>query len=824
MFGKKASTKSPATEASDSYMKAKPMPTSHLGKILKWAWGITFSIIALGFIGVFAISQGWLGKLPDISELQNPINKSASRVYSDDGKLLGTWSYASQNRLMVTYDSLPQNLVNALIATEDERFEEHNGIDARAIGRAFVKRVLMRHKEAGGGSTITQQLAKQLYTNVSHDAIGRLMQKPNEWYIAVMLERYYTKEEIITMYLNYFDFLNNAVGIKNAAQTYFAKRPIDLTLEECATLVGMCKNPSLYRPFKTRKDGTMFDNPLCVERRNVVLMQMKKNGYLTDEEMKTAQAAPLDYSKFHVTTHVDGECQYFREYLRQIMMAKKPDKKNYAKWQYAKYHGDSLAWENDPLYGWCNKNTKKDGSYYDIYQDGLKIYTSIDTRLQKLGEEAVYEHVAKYLQPVFNREIQGLRFTPYKKVNEARYNRIITREIHQSERYRALKESGMSEEDILKDFHIPVKMNVFAYGESYDEPNIKEVEMTPYDSIIYYKKFLRTAMCAMDPNNGKVRAYVPGVNFTYFQYDNIFGGGVRQVGSTIKPLLYNQALMVLGMTPCSAVTSQHRSYGGWTPRGASMGHPQIKSALAASNNPASVWLLDNIRPQNFVDYLERDLGINTAGFAKPANLTFALGSCDISVGQMCSAYTMFAAGGVHFYPMFVTRIEDSEGNVIASFSPRMNEVMSKETSWQMIEMMRGVVQSGTGRALRGAPYSLRCDMGGKTGTTNDNADGWYIGVTPNLVVASWVGGDDHDIHFSSGAVGQGARAALPIFGKFMRKIYNCKKYDFGIHEDDKFGIAPDYKYCDSEFDDLPSAGPQVIRKVEQSEIDNNFFE
>lgn len=769
---------------------------------LKWLWGATFCLIILGFLSLFAISEGWLGNLPEISDLQNPINKSASRVYSDDGKLLGTWSYASENRLMVPYDSLPENLVNALVATEDERFFEHSGIDFRALARAIIKRGIMRQKSAGGGSTITQQLAKQLYTDVSHNVIGRIMQKPNEWFIAVQLERYYTKEEIIAMYLNYFDFLNNAVGIKNAAKTYFNKETINLSLVECATLVGMCKNPSMYRPFKVLEDGSKIENPLCVERRNTVLAQMRKNGYLSESEMRLAQAEPVDYSKFHVTTHKDGECQYFREYLRRIMMAKKPERSDYASWQYAQFYGDSIAWETDPLYGWCNKNTKKLGTHYNIYTDGLKIYTSIDTRMQKFAEQAVFEHVAQYLQPAFNREIAGSGTGPYRGLTVSKFNDAINRAIRQSERYRVLKADGCSDEEITKSFNTPVTMTVFAYGRSYSDPVYKEVTMTPRDSIIYYKKFLRTAMCAIDPTDGRIRAYVPGMNFNYFQFDNVFVG-TRQVGSTIKPLLYNQALMALDYTPCDGINASPHNYNGWTPKGPSLGYTTLKNALAQSNNHASAALIDKIRPENFVRYLAKDCGINIGNFPHPANLTLALGSCDISVGQMASAYTMFAGYGVHVFPTLVTRIEDRDGNVIANFTPRMNEVMSKEKSWQMIHMLRAVIHEGTGRSLLGGNYNLRSDMGGKTGTTNDNADGWFIGVTPHLVVACWVGGDDRDIHFGSMAFGQGARAALPIYGKFMRKVYNNNR--LGVQETDTFAIPASYSFCETSLDTLPPA-------------------
>lgn len=787
---------------------------------IKVCWIITGIILFLMFFSVFAISQGWLGKLPPVSDLQNPINKYASRVYSSDNKLIGTWSYASENRVMVPYDSLPENLIKALVATEDARFYDHSGIDVKAIGRAVVKRLMMGQRSAGGGSTITQQLAKQLYSDVAKTDGARMMQKPIEWFIAVQLERYYTKEEIITMYLNYFDFLYTGVGIKNACRTYFGKNPIDLDLNECAMLVGMCKNPSLYNPYR-KENGQYLPSERCLERRNVVLAQMEKEGYITAAEKEEVKSKPLSIlPKPKITSHKEGAAPYFREYLRRIMMAKRPERSQYASWQGQQFYDDSIAWENDPLYGWCNKNTKKDGSHYNIYTDGLKIYTSIDTRMQKMAEEALFEHVAKYLQPAFEREIQYSKTGPYRQMTSDKVNKIIDRYVRQSERYRVMKADGMSDEEIMTAFNVPVDMTLFKYGNSYDEPDIIEKRMSPRDSIIYYKKFLRASVCAIDPENGQVKAYVPGLDFEHFMYDNVLGGGHRQVGSTIKPLLYSLALSNLGYTPCDMVDASPKNYGGWTPKGGALGMVPLKTALAHSNNHASVYLLNQLKPQTFIDFLSKQLKIST--YTMQPNLTIALGSGDISIGEMASAYTIFPSYGIHYSPLLVTRIEDSDGNVIANFTPRMNEVLSKEKAYQMIYMLKAVINEGTGRALRGGAYHITGDLGGKTGTTNSNADGWFIGFCPKLVVASWVGGEDRDIHFGSMAFGQGARAALPIFGKLMRKIYNSKQ--FGISENDKFDIPEDYQPCDNDLMELPSA-EAILHPVEEDviEYDEEFF-
>ena len=792
-----------------------------VNKVIKWGWVTTGVFILMMFFGVFAISQGWFGKLPPVSDLQNPINKYASRIYSADNKQIGTWSYARENRVMVTYDSLPENLIHALVATEDVRFYDHSGIDMKALARAVVKRLMMGQKSAGGGSTITQQLAKQLYSDVAHSDGARMMQKPIEWFIAVQLERYYTKEEIITMYLNYFDFLYNAVGIKNAARTYFGKAPYDMTLGECAMLVGMCKNPSLYNPYRRGSNGEYTPSERCRERRNVVLSQMQKAGYLSEEQMQTEQAKPLSMlPKPRIISHKEGSAPYFREYLRHIMMAKRPQRDQYASWQGQQFNDDSIAWENNPLYGWCNKNTKKDGSHYNIYSDGLKIYTTIDTRMQKMAEDALFEHVAKYLQPAFENEIRNSKTGPYRQLSVSKVNKIISRYIRQSERYRVMKEDGRSEEEIMAAFDVPVDMRIFKYGKSYDAPEEVEVRMSPRDSIIYYKKFLRASVCAIDPSNGQVKAYVPGLNFEHFMYDNVLGGGHRQVGSTIKPLLYALALSSRDLTPCDVVDASPHNYGGWTPKGSSLGMVPLKTALAHSNNHASAYLLNMIKPQTFIDFLGNQLKMST--YTMYPNLTLALGSCDLSIGEMASAYTIFPSYGVHYSPLLVTRIEDPEGNIIANFTPLMNEVLSQEKAYQMIYMLKAVINEGTGRALRGATYHISGDIGGKTGTTNSNADGWFIGFCPKLVVACWVGGEDRDIHFGSMAFGQGARAALPIYGKLMRKIYGSRL--FGIAERDSFAIPRGYSPCDNELMSLPSAESILYPEEEEMvDADEAFF-
>lgn len=723
-------------------------------KFIRTLWTILFGLLLFIVLGIFFIERGWIGNMPDLEEMQNPINRFASQAYTADGKLLGTWS-RNENRVFVPKDSISKYMFNALIATEDVRFYNHSGIDARALGRAIVKRGVLGQKNAGGGSTITQQLAKQLYSGTAKSTLQRLMQKPVEWVIAVEIERFFTKDEILTLYLNYFDFLYNAVGIKSAANVYFGKNPKDLTLNEAALLVGMCKNPAYFNPVRQPER--------CVERRNVVLQQMVKAGYITSAEYAEHSAQPLELN-FHRIDHKEGQATYLREYLRQILMADKPERAKYKSWQEQVYYNDSLAWVTDPLYGWCKKNKNREGRNYDIYTDGLKIYTTIDSRMQEYAEKAVYEHVAKVLQPAFNQARHSATF-PYSHITRKQMDNIFRKAMRLSERYRAMKAYGASENEIIEAFKKKVPMTIYSYHGEVD------TLMSPLDSLRYYKSFLRAGMLSLDPANGYVKAYVGGLNYRHFQYDMAMVGR-RQIGSTMKPFVYSMAIED-GYSPNDLVSNAQRTYGNWTPRNSNHARAgqmvPLKWGLAQSSNWATANLMANIDPTG--NRLRQML--LTMGVANPSihpSMALCLGPSDITVAEMASAYTIFANKGMRCAPILVSRIEDSEGNVIAEFSPRMNEVISEESSYDMIEMMRAVVDQGTGSRLR-RQFNLTGPIAGKTGTTNDNSDGWFVGFVPQLVTACWVGGEDRDIHFNSTALGQGAATALPIWGRYMNKVY-----------------------------------------------------
>ena len=743
-------------------------------------WGAIITVIGLSVVFFIFVWNGWIGYMPDMEELQNPIDKYASQVYSADGKIIGTWNQDKANRVAVDYNNMSPHLVHALVATEDERFYEHSGVDFIALGRAILKRGFMGQANAGGGSTITQQLAKQLYSENAHSTIERILQKPIEWVIAIKLERNFTKEEIIAMYLNYFDFLHNAVGIKRASNIYFGKEPRDLTINEAATLIGLCKNPSMFNPIRYPER--------CQERRNVVLQQMVKSGYLSSAECRQLSAEPLELN-FRKEEKIDGSANYFREFLRQYMMAKKPERDAYPDWNQRQFTIDSIAWEQDPLYGWCNKNFKRNGEPYNIYTDGLKIYTTVDTRMQKYAEEAVHKHLAGYLQPQFNAANRYKKNAPFTtKISRAQIKSILNRAIHQSHRFRVMVENGASPEEIKKAFRTPTEMTIFTYRGEVD------TVMTPIDSIRYYKSYLRSGFMSMDAKTGAVKAYVGGIDFDHFKYDMVMLGR-RQVGSTIKPYLYSLA-MQSGMTPCTTAPNVQRSYGGWTPRNGSRARSgqmvPLKWGLTTSNNWISAYLINQLGYMNFVRILH-EFGINNPDIDRLASNVLCLGPCEISVGEMVSAYTTFVNKGVRCAPMFVTKIEDSRGNVIAKFRPRMNEVISQESAYRMIEMMRSVVDNGTGRRLRG--MGIQGQVGGKTGTTNNNSDGWFVGYTPQLVNGCWVGGEDRDIHFDSTAMGQGATMALPIWGYYMKLVYGDKS--LGYSPDEKFDIPKDFDSCDN---------------------------
>ena len=749
-------------------------------KVVKILW-IFIALISLVCVFIFfSIAKGWIGYMPPVEDLENPNYKFATEVFSEDGKVLGTYSYSKENRVFVGYNDLSPNIINALIATEDVRFAEHSGIDAYALTRAVVKRGILMQKNAGGGSTITQQLSKQLYSPSADNVMERLFQKPIEWVIAVKLERYYTKEEILTMYLNKFDFLNNAVGIKTAAFTYFGCEPKDLKIEEAATLVGMCKNPSLYNPvrYNERSRG----------RRNVVLDQMRKAGYITEAERDSLQALPLKL-KYNRVDHKEGLATYFREYLRGVLTAKKPDKANYRGWQMQKYYEDSLDWENNPLFGWCEKNTKKDGTKYNLYTDGLKIYTTLDSRMQQYAEDAVTEHL-KELQGYFFKEKKGAKKAPYTfRLTQEQVDEILGRAMRLSDRYRLMKKAGATEAEIKKAFDTPEEMSVFSWeGE-------KDTIMTPMDSIRYYKFFLRAGFMSMDPRSGHVKAYVGGPNYHYFQYDMAMVGR-RQVGSTIKPFLYTLA-MENGFSPCDEV--RHVEYTlidengkPWTPRNANKkligDMVTVKWGLANSDNWITAYLMSKLNPYN-LKRLIHTFGVRNRDIVPSVSL--CLGPCEISVGEMVSAYTAFPNKGIRVAPLFVTRIEDNDGNVLATFAPEMQEVISVSSAYKMLVLLRAVVNEGTGGRVR--RLGVKADMGGKTGTTNYNADGWFMGFTPSLVSGCWVGGEDRDIHFDTMLHGQGASMALPIWTKYMVKVLGDKS--LGYDENETFQLPEGYDPC-----------------------------
>lgn len=731
-------------------------------QVIKWLW-IIFGVVAVGVVAILClIYNGKIGYMPPFEDLKNPTDKYASVVYSADGHELGRYFRNTGNRVYADYYDISPNVIDALISTEDARFLEHSGIDVKAIGRALFKTLLLQQKQSGGGSTITQQLAKQLYSPESNGLFNRALQKPIEWMIALKLERMFSKEEIIKMYLNQFDFLYNAVGIKSAAYVYFGKDAKDLSIEEAATLVGMVKNPAFYNPVR--------QNERTRERRNTVLQQMYKNGKITKQERDSLQQLPLVLD-FHRVDHKDGPAPYFREELRRMLTAKKPVKSDYRGWEHQKFIDDSIAWERNPLYGWVEKNPKADGSKYDIYNDGLKIYTTIDSRMQEYAEAAVDEHM-RSLQESFFKEKKGTQNAPYttnrSELSADAINSLIEKAITQTDRYRQLKKEGLSETEIRRSFDVPVEMRVFSYN------GLIDTVMTPKDSLLYTKHFLRTGMMSIDPVNGYVKAYVGGPNFSFFQYDMV-STGRRQIGSTIKPFLYTYA-MEEGYTPCDEFLNEQPTIidevgRPWSPRNAGDARVgemvDLRWALTNSNNWISARLMSQLSPATLVRNMH-NFGITN--HIDPV-MSLCLGSCEVSVKEMVGAYTAYANKGLRADPVFVTEIADNAGNTISEFVTTHTDVISEPAWYKINSMLQNVVDGGTGGRLRRAPYNITANMGGKTGTTNFNADGWFMGFTPELVTGVWVGGEDRYIHFNSMANGQGASMALPIYGKYMTKVY-----------------------------------------------------
>ncbi|MCD7937733.1 MAG: transglycosylase domain-containing protein [Tannerellaceae bacterium] len=746
-------------------------------KILISFWILYFIALVGGIFLFTAIACGWIGYMPTVDQLENPIDKYASQIISSDGKTYGRFALQGDNRLHVSYQDLSPDLVNALIATEDARFTEHSGIDVYALSRAFIKTGLLRDKSAGGGSTISQQLAKQLFSPRADRKLERIFQKPIEWVIAVKLERLYTKEEIINLYLNKFDFVYDAVGIQSASRLYFNTTPKNLTTEQAAMLVGMAKNPNYYNPLRNKERAK--------GRRNTVFGQMEKYGYLTSEQADSLSRLPLQTQ--YTRIEKDITAPYFREYLRTMLTAAKPDRSKYPDWRQGQFVEDSIAWETNPLYGWCAKNKNSEGKNYNIYTDGLKIYTTLDSRMQKYAEEAVREHIGGKVQPAFDKEKKGQSTAPFSRsFSTEEVRKFMLSAMQQTDRYKELKARGLKEEEILAAFQEPEEMRLFSWNGPVD------TIMSPWDSIRYNKSLLRTGFMAMDPHNGHVKAYIGGIDHGTFKYDGVTMGR-RQVGSTMKPFVYSLA-MLEGISPCDGMIHQPqylRSESGepWSPKNASdakLGEwVSIQWGLQNSSNWVTAYLMSKLSPHSLVR-LVRSFGLR--GELDPV-LPMALGTPSVSVSEMVSGYTVFANRGIQTEPVYVTRIEDTYGNTIASFTPRMNDVLPEEASFKMLSMLQSVIDGGTGGRIR-YTYGITAPMGGKTGTTQNNADGWFIGFTPSLVAGCWVGGEDPSVRFDSTREGQGASTALPVYALFMKKIYADKTLSYSHQE--QFDIPEEY--------------------------------
>jgi penicillin-binding protein 1A len=742
---------------------------------IKIFWAMVL-VLGIGMVVMFyGIARGWMGFMPTFEDLENPESILASQVISSDGRVMGT--FFSENRTYVSYNEIPQHLIDALISTEDVRFFSHSGIDFRGLLRV-AKGIVTGDTSSGGGSTISQQLAKMLFPRESSSNPARfIIRKFREWIIAVKLERSYTKEEILTMYLNKYDFLNLAVGIKTASNVYFNCDPDSLHLHQSAMLVGMAKNSSLYNPVRREQ--------LTLQRRNVVLSQMRKYGYISRAEFDSMKVLPLDLD-YHKVDFKRGLAPYFREYLRITMTASQPVSSNYATWQYQKFREDSVEWVTNPLYGWINKNSKPDGTPFDIYRDGLKIYTTIDSRMQQYGEEALTQHLRDNLQPLFDRRVGSLRNPPFSNnMTAAETDELIDRAIRQTERHRVLRDAGKSFAEIREEFKKPVDMTIFSWKGEID------TIMSPIDSIKWYLRFFRSSFMAMENVTGKVKAYVGGPSYEYFMYDMV-KGGKRQVGSTVKPFLYTLA-MQNGFTPCTKVPyvrQQFVLYDGtvWEPRDASEDAENygnmvtLKWGLANSKNMISAWVMKQFNPQAVTEVMKK-LGVYSPIDAVPSMF---LGTSDITLYEMVGAFSTYANKGIFIKPWFVTHIEDRHGNTVANFVPQRYEALDENTAYLMVNLLQGVVDNGTGIRLRSREGYGRFTMpiAGKTGTTQNHSDGWFIGATPQLTAGVWTGADLRSIHFTDIATGQGANMALPVWGYFMKKVLSDPS--LGISEDIQF--------------------------------------
>ncbi|MCQ2184212.1 MAG: transglycosylase domain-containing protein [Bacteroidales bacterium] len=750
-------------------------------KILLWFWIIFMGPIVL--VGIIFACIGLFADLPSFEELENPENKLATLLFSDDGQVINTFHI--ENRSYVSYDELSPYLVQAAVSTEDVRFFKHSGIDFQSLGRVGFKTILLHNSSQGGGSTITQQLAKTLYPRADMSSripgvsqVRMVIIKFKEWITAVRLERNYTKEEIITMYFNSIFYGSGAYGIKAASQTFFSKEPADLQVEESALLVGMVNKPTRYNP--------VLNPDKSLDRRNFVLSQMCKAGFIDKHELDSLQHTPIMLS-YQVRDHNSGLAPYFRDMLRRTMNAKQPVKSNYRFED--DYIVDSLLWADDALYGWLNKNFKADGSKYSLDRDGLRIYTTINAKMQKYAEEAVAEHLGKDLQKQFLREQRHSRRFPFYKDTDSLTIKMLMKQARRwSDRYMVMKRAGMSERKITESFRTPCQMRVFAWNSK----GYIDTVMTPDDSIRYYKAILRGAFMAVEPFTGHVKAYVGGPNYRYFKYDNL-RQGKRQVGSTVKPFLYTLAMQE-GMNPCTKVVNVPQTFivgdraeDTWTPR--STDAPRwigqtvtLKWGLTKSSNNISAYLMKQFGPVAMIDMM-RKMGIHS--YLEPV-YSLCVGSANVAVHDMVSAFNTFPSQGVYVEPLYVTRIEDNAGNLITEFSNHRKEAISESTAYLMVNLMQGVVTGGTGVRL-GWKYGIKGDIAGKTGTTNDSSDGWFIGYTPKITAGAWVGAEDPQVHFEDENLGQGSNMALPIWGIWMKKVLADPTLNISL--DDRF-VAP----------------------------------
>ena len=783
------------------------MATSKINVILKWFW-ILFSAGVLFVVGLFAAV--WLfADIPSFEDLERPNNKLATQVLAEDGEVLTTFHV--ENRSYVSYEELSPNLVNAAVATEDVRFYNHSGIDYRSLARVMFKTLLGGDSSQGGGSTITQQLAKTLYPREETSSripgwskVKMVWIKLKEWVTAVKLERSYTKDEIMTMYMNQVFFGSNAYGIKTASQTFFGKSPKELSVEEAATLVGMVNKPTRYNP--------AINPDKSLVRRNFVISQMAKAGFLSKEQKDSIQQLPIVLS-YQIQDHNAGLGPYFRDMLRRTMNAKEPKRSSYA--QHEDYVVDSLQWADNAFYGWLNKNKKADGSKYNLDRDGLRIYTTINYKMQKYAEEAVAEHLGKDLQRSFWRDIRWKKNKPFSDDVDPKTVEMLMKQARRwSDRYRTMKSDGASDAEIWKSFSVPTKMRLF----SWNKKGYIDTVMTPDDSIKYYKSHLRAAFMAIEPHTGHVKAYVGGPNYRYFKYDNV-RQGKRQVGSTIKPYLYTLAMQA-GMTPCDKVVNVPQTFvvgdTTWTPKSTDKDEwigqtVTLKWGLTKSSNNISAYLMKQCGPHAMVDMM-RKMGI---GCHIDPTYSLCVGSADISVYDMVAAYNTFPSKGVYVSPIFVTRIEDNDGNVLGEFTNPKREAISDYTACLMANLMQGVVNSGTGVRLR-AKYGLKGEIAGKTGTTNDQSDGWFIGYTPSLTAGVWVGAEDRQVHFESLTLGGGSNMALPIWGIFMKKV--LADGTLGVYETDRFVAPPGVSLS------LDCDGSDADATVKAEDEENFFFE